>query len=316
LSLPGILVGQALGGVLLALGRIRFWNLLQVLVPTVTLLAMLTFVVGFRWGITGAVAACILAQVLDSAVVLYRTRDLWLPLELREALTPKIWHVLRLGLKLGVINSISLLNYRIELLLLEAYRGLGAVGIYSMATSLAELIWLISTAISTAVIAPAIGSDADHATSIVARGVRLAFVGSTVAAIALGAVAFVFVPIVFGPAFHPAVAPLILLLPGVVAYAPASVVSVYFSMREGRTRHPLATSMISAACTALLCVALIPTYGMKGAAIASTIGYLAGIVYFLGAFAKGATLSRREVVPKLDDFLVVRHLARRLVGRF
>jgi O-antigen/teichoic acid export membrane protein len=301
LSLPGILVSQALGGVLLATGRVRFWNVLQILAPAVTLGAMVMFIVLFHWGLTGAVAASILAQVGDSVLVLYRTRDLWRPLRLKSAVDARMWAMLKLGLKLGVINSVSLFNYRIELLMLEWYRGLNAVGIYSMAMSLAELLWMISTSIAVTTITPAIGKDAAQAKAVLARGVRLAFLSAALAAVGLGAVATFAVPAIFGAPFSPAVWPLILLLPGVVAYAPASVVSVYFSMREGRTKHPLLTSVVSGSLTVVLCIALIPSYGAMGAAVASTLGYFTGIAYYLSAFAREAQLPRLSFLPRFGD---------------
>jgi O-antigen/teichoic acid export membrane protein len=305
LSLPGILISQVLGGVLLAIGRIRFWNALQILAPAVTLVAMFAFIVGFHWGLAGAVAASILAQLCDSVLVLYRTREMWWPLRVFSAVNARMWSMLKLGLKLGVINSVSLLNYRIELFMLEWYRGLNGVGIYSMAVSLAELLWMISTSITAVTIMPAIGDDANLAKTVIVRGVRLAFVSSLIAAVGLGAVGWFAIPAIFGIPFKPAVWPLILLLPGVVAYAPASVISVYFSMRHGRTRDPLLTSVISGLITAALCLALIPPYGAKGAAVASTIGYFGGIGFYLRAFGRDARLPRFDFVPRPSDLAAV-----------
>jgi O-antigen/teichoic acid export membrane protein len=167
------------------------------------------------------------------------------------------------------------------------------------------LLWMISTSITAVTIMPAIGDDANLAKTVIVRGVRLAFVSSLIAAVGLGAVGWFAIPAIFGIPFKPAVWPLILLLPGVVAYAPASVISVYFSMRHGRTRDPLLTSVISGLITAALCLALIPPYGAKGAAVASTIGYFGGIGFYLRAFGRDARLPRFDFVPRPSDLAAV-----------
>jgi O-antigen/teichoic acid export membrane protein len=234
-----------------------------------------------------------------------------LPLTIREAVSHRIWFILKLGLKLGLVNSVSLLNYRIELFLLEVFRGLGSVGIYSLAAALAELVWLVSTSIATATVAPAIGGDPERARDVIVRGVRFALVGSTLFAIGLGVVAIVGIEPVFGAAFEPAITPLLLLLPGVLVFGPASIISVYFSMRHGRTRHPLLTSVTSAAVTAILCSVLIPIGGANGAAISSSLGYLAGISFYVVSFARDAGIRPTMILPRWSDLLLVTHLGRR-----
>ena len=81
------------------------------------------------------------------------------------------------------------------------------------------------------------------------------------------------IPLLFGEDFDPAAKPLALLLPGVVAYAPVTVLVVLPSVRHSRPHLSLVVSIAAAVVTAALAVALIPRYGVEGAAVASAVGY-------------------------------------------
>jgi len=84
------------------------------------------------------------------------------------------------------------------------------------------------------------------------------------------------IPPLFGDSFRGAARPLALLLPGVVAYAPVTILVVYISIRAARPRLSLLVSIIGLVVTAGMSLVLIPPYGASGAAIASAIGYGAG----------------------------------------
>lgn len=96
------------------------------------------------------------------------------------------------------------------------------------------------------------------------------------AAAAVGVAAPFLIPLLFGEDFDGAAGPLALLLPGVVLYAPVTVLVVYLSLRHGRPHLSLAVSVLAAAVTTALAVVLIPRHGVEGAAVASALGYAAG----------------------------------------
>jgi len=84
------------------------------------------------------------------------------------------------------------------------------------------------------------------------------------------------IPLLFGEDFDGAARPLALLLPGVVLFAPVTVLVVYLSVRHGRPHLSLAVSVAAAVVTAALAFLLIPEYGVEGAAVASAVGYAVG----------------------------------------
>jgi len=158
-GLPAVLIVQTLSASLIALGRLLIANVLQLLLPLATVVAMVFFVVWSGKGTTGAVFAWVVAQYVVALVALVGSRGLWRPFALRGLPRSRIGAMFVLGLRLGVVNLISLLNYRIELIVLELSHGLAAVGLYSLATSLAELLWVVSSALATATVAPVVSAS-------------------------------------------------------------------------------------------------------------------------------------------------------------
>jgi O-antigen/teichoic acid export membrane protein len=78
-----------------------------------------------------------------------------------------------------------------------------------------------------------------------------------------------------GHAFASATDPLRYLLPGTVAYAPVTVLVVYLSVRRGKPVLSLGVSLVGMLVTLVSALLLIPHHGAVGAALASTLGYVA-----------------------------------------
>jgi O-antigen/teichoic acid export membrane protein len=272
---PNIL-NASLSGVLLGRARIRLWNYIQVLQPLLTLAGMLVVIVGLGRGVDAAVAVWTSAYFLTAAFALVAARDLWLPLTRPRILDGAGRAILRLALAMGAVQIVNLVGYRVELFVLEHFKGLAQVGIYSIAMQAAEAIWLIPAAVASAVTAPTVHESDQGAARLIrnACGKGVLYTAATASAIAL--IAPLVIPALFGDNFRGATRPLALLLPGVVAYAPVTILVVYLSIRCGRPRLSLFVSMVGLVVTAAMSLILIPAYGASGAAGASAIGYTAG----------------------------------------
>src|SRR6266511_1590128 len=272
---PNIL-NASLSGVLLGRARIRLWNYIQVLPPLVTLVGMLIVVVGLDRGVDGAVAVWTIAYVLTAFFALVATRDLWLPLTMPRILDRAGRAIVRLAFAMGAVQIVNLIGYRVELFVLEHFKGLAQVGIYSIAMQAAEAIWLVPAAVASAVTGPAVHESDERAARLIRNACGKGLLYTSTIALAIGAAAPFVIPLIFGDDFRSATRPLALLLPGVVAYAPVSILVVYLSIRSGRPRLSLVVSVIGLVVTAAMSLVLIPPYGASGAAAASAIGYAAG----------------------------------------
>src|SRR5207249_2314194 len=81
-------------------------------------------------------------------------RSVWQPLSLLRLLELFDLPLARLALTMGAVQVVNLLSYRIELFVLDHYRGISRVGVYSIAVQTGEMLWIVAGAIATAVTAP------------------------------------------------------------------------------------------------------------------------------------------------------------------
>jgi O-antigen/teichoic acid export membrane protein len=310
LGLPAVLLAQSLSGALLGVGRIRLFYSAQLADSVTVVVAMLVLVVGFDQGLGGAIAAWLIARAVSLLLLLVGARDLWLPLTRAVLTLGRTIEIFLLGFRAAMTNFVGLLNFRIEFFLLELYDGLDAVGIYSVSLALTEVLWVFSSALDSAVVAPAIRERTERAVAVVAEASRHCLILTFGAGIVLAIGGIIGIPILFGRAYEGAIVPLLLLIPGVVAYTPSTLLSTFFSIRLGRVRFPLVAAATSTVLTTLLCLVLIPRFGAEGAALASSIGYLAGISLLFALFVRVGGVGVSAVVPRPGDLGAYRDLLR------
>lgn len=180
---------------------------------------------------------------------------------------------------LGVL--IGQLNFRADILILGGLATKAQVGVYSIATVAASLVMLLPTALGQALNRPFGTASHERGRALLRRGSATAFYSAVVSG-ALAALALPFVvPWVLGNEFAAVTGLVLIMLPGMVLFAPAHVSSVYYSVVLSR---PLLATRVAAAALIVdvpLLLVLGPTMGATGAAIASSVSFAAaGIVNF------------------------------------
>src|SRR5205807_10539081 len=167
-------------------------------------------------GISGAVWAYAAANVIAFVAALLLVPSAATPPDLRRAVG-MLRTLAAFGLRAQLSTVLQFLSYRLDLFIVNAVAGLGAAGIYSVATLLAEAVWYIPNAVGL-VLAPRVAATAegedDDATAAICRATMLLSIAGA-AAIALFAPLLVL--LLFGHEFLPAVVPLWVLLPVVIA---------------------------------------------------------------------------------------------------
>jgi O-antigen/teichoic acid export membrane protein len=281
--------------VLSAVLRIIEINVVQVATVAVQLLLFAFFVIAMNKGLTGAFLAYALA-CFQAAVIL-------IALVRREGAYPQRSNLpllrasLSYGLKAYLTALMRLLNLRLDALLVAslASGGLAAAGIYSVATSLAEIILFIPTSIRLGlfpVVAASSNAESSRLTSTACRQTMLI-------SVMVASIAAAFGPLIirwlYGTQFVAAALPLMILLPGVVLLAQVILFQAYFDGSGNPGISGLST-VLSVILTVILDVALIPPYGSIGAAVASTCAYTAEFVVAGLVFIRRTGLSWNEVL--------------------
>lgn len=191
---------------------------------------------------------------------------------------------------IGATNLLSLLNYRATLFLLERQAGLAQTGLYSVAVQVGELLWLLSSAVTVSAYHRIGAPDADAAARTTLRAVRINLLATLAAAPLLFVVASLALPWALGAAYAAALQPLLLLLPGIAAYAAASSLSAYYTNHRGRPQWSAGIAGLSLGLTLAIAAWSIPRHGAAGAALATSLGYGAAIVVALGRFFRDTGL--------------------------
>ncbi len=305
LGAPFLLLVPTATGLWLGEGRMWPINLAQVAAPAVVLAGL----VGAGWlttdyvGRAPVVVMVLIAWVSGKAVVALLTalaalrhasqRD-----EARSGawMTSPTWrHEWRFVATIGVTNVISLLNYRASLFLVERFHGLEAVGTYSVAVTVAELLWLLSSSVTVSLYARMGHPERAVAAGTTVRAVRINVLATLAAAPVLLAGAWWALPWVLGEPYQASLWPLAALLPGVAAYAAASSLSAFYTNHLGRPQLSGAIAALSLSISFGLGWWWVPAWGAVGAGAASSLGYIGAIVVAYGVFLRRAGLPLRAL---------------------
>ncbi|MFD1562847.1 lipopolysaccharide biosynthesis protein [Haloarchaeobius amylolyticus] len=172
--------------------------------------------------------------------------------------------------------------YHVDVLLLQYWTSDEVVGYYKGALAIAEVLWLAPKAVQLSILQRvSMLWNRDEIDAIQRKAqlvTRYVFLFTALLTLGMAVLAADFVPLYLGESFDSAVTPLRLLLPGVLGFAMARPTLAINQAR--RSLRPLLVA--TGACSLVnlvLNLLLIPTYGMIGAAIATSIGYGSLVVF-------------------------------------
>lgn len=209
----------------------------------------------------------------------------------------------------------STLNYRVDQIFIKKMCGLDELGIYSVAVSLAELIFLIPNSVNAAFYGKLLNLDLKRGDSrkLVSQIVKLCTYGTII----MGIFALICTPlisVVYGKEYNDAEGVFVVLLLGVCGASLAKVMYAYYMAIGKPIMHLLTTAMICVI-NVLFNLLLIPSYGMMGAAIASSFSYLCyGIMYILLYVIKEKFTFKELFFLTKEDKNYVRRLLKGIVN--
>lgn len=199
------------------------------------------------------------------------------------------------GLKGHVGTVAQQVNLRAGMYVLAAVSGSGAVGVYSVSVLLAEIIWYIPNSVGTVFfprVSAATREEANRVTPLVCRNTFfLTLAGAVVMAVLGGP----FIRLFYGQEFASARDGLLLLLPGVALLSLGKILMRY-SMGIGKVLYGTYASAVGLALHVPLLLVLVPRFGFRGAAAASSLAYAADTLV-------NAVLYLRESGGRLRDLV-------------
>lgn len=252
------------------LGKLQFGrlNALIALSRVVSLATIVVCVGAAGWGVTGGLAAVVSASLVMIVGSLLALRGI------RPSVDFQLLRALfAYGARVAVGWIFQTINYRADVFILQAYVSLRAVGEYVVATLVAELALTGGSALATSVNALVANYEGEERqTTTISASLRHGLILTAAVIVGLALIGGVAITIAFGSSYNGAIAPMYILLPGMLFLGMGSVVT---GNLRGIAR-PGVSSIIAGATMAFtiaLDFLLIPRFGINGAALASTIAY-------------------------------------------
>ena len=267
----GIIVSYLTG-----LREMRYYAFIIVLQASLALAFILAFLI-IGLGVEGAMLGTVFAIFVTVSVAMVIVKRFVHFTVLDYKKNTKV--LASFGSRLVGASMINQIYYNIDILMIGYFLTSTDVGYYAVAISLSRFFWLVPRAMAT-IAYPAISeywTAGNHQaiSKLVDKTTKycaciLMFAGMSVIFFAKDIITFLFTP-----EFLPAVLPLIILTIGTVTSGILRPIGVIFAS-TGKVNLVLIISAIGAVGNVLLNIALIPTYGIIGAAIATTTSYVIG----------------------------------------
>jgi len=269
--------------ILLGQNRIKEYNLVHLAQASISLVLILFLLLAVKGGVFGTIvawaSATLVAAILSILLVRRTTNIKW-------SFHPQLFKdSVKFGVKGYLGNVIQFLNYRLDMFLVAFFMSVTFVGYYSISVAMAEALWYFPGAVGTVIFARTPRLSAKEANTSTPQICRNTFFITILFALVLAALGKYIIMLFFGSAFLPALKPLWILLPGIVALSIPKVLSNEIAGR-GKPIVGTIAAGISVAVNIPLNLLLIPKMGISGAALASTVSYSVAAVVVLAAFLK------------------------------
>lgn len=232
--------------------------------------------------LVGHIAADFLVALLAGGIVLRRLSPGWLlnppSLPSRELLS---FNAVNVGL---VLLSMSL--YHVDLVMLRAFTDGSTTGFYKAALAMAEYLWFVPIVVQRLLLHSTSDLWADGRieaiTELASRVTRQILLFVVLLTVGLATLADRVMTLYYGTQFVVSTTPLLILLPGTIAFAVARPLKA-IGQGSGRVTVLLGAIGVAAAINLALNALLIPRFGMTGAAVATSVGYTSMFVFMLFA---------------------------------
>jgi O-antigen/teichoic acid export membrane protein len=275
--------------ILLAVGKIREFNLLDLLGQSFVLINAAVVLILLRQRLEGLVKLNALTSILVGVVVaalLVATGKKVLGSHWR-ADAALLRRMIAYGLKFHISILAGAIIFRADLFVVNYFRGSAEAGVYSVATQFSLLLMLLPGVIAT-LLFPRVTAEQDPRGETTSAITRQTAVIMFLCCLATVPVSFV-LPWVYGPAFSGVTALLLILLPGVYLVGLESVLVQHFNALGLPRRIPIYW-LVTLVVNLVLVFTLVPRLGAQGAAIASTLSY--ALIFCLVAWHFRASTER------------------------
>ncbi|MEJ6582468.1 MAG: polysaccharide biosynthesis C-terminal domain-containing protein [Crocinitomicaceae bacterium] len=296
-SVQGLLTTSQ--SLLLGKDKIQYFNLLEIIKSTILFLSILFFF----WGMNNiSLEAVMHSYLLSYSIPLIISLFQLIPyINDTAPSNSEQKSILKSFFKYGFeiqINNIShMINYRFCFYIIEKWKGKDALGIFSIALSLCELVWIIAKSISTFQYSKIVNTrDPEVHRKLTIHSIQLSFIATIPLLLTLLVLPDAVYTFVFGKEFSSIKTVLYFLSLGILSLSIFTIINHYFS-GIGENKPNIISSFIGNVIVVSLCLTLIPIWGNIGAGIATSITYFVILSYIVYRFLKQTNSQLKELIP-------------------
>ncbi len=206
------------------------------------------------------------------------------------------------GAKAALTANVSFLALRIDVFVVGALLAPTALGIYTLALALGELMWGLSKATLWSSTGRIATLPEGEAATLTAKLVRVTLALQLVGAVVLFSAVPPLVGLVYGHRFAGAGPILRILLPGMIFYSADGMLAYFIAVRLARPALLLLLESVTLAVCGTIALLTVRHFGIAGAAVADTVAYLVSFAIKVAIFARSTGITpRRVLVLAVDD---------------
>jgi O-antigen/teichoic acid export membrane protein len=274
-------------------GRIYSMNVASTASTVTNLIAVILLLLVWSLGLYGVVFALWFGSIAQIFVLV------WI---LRNDLVPApCWNfdfiraTFSYGIKSHALLIINFLNYRLDIFLLQYITNdTIEVGYYSLAVGMAELMWLVPNSAVAPLFSGVAQSDTDDRSVITLRTCRWSLIFLVVLSVGGILLGRLFIRLLYGEQYLPSYAPFLWLLPGICLFPLFKLLIIDLAAR-GLPGYGTIASTIALVTNIGANIFLIPRFGGKGAAMATSLSYTLMACMSLVFFLKVTGYSAKDV---------------------
>lgn len=287
----------------LAREDVKGYNVSSIIPQVTSSVLGILFLVTLKWGILSLVIATLIGGISGisySALRIMRTDRIIYHLNIGM-----LKEFFKFGWKLYITGVISHFQVYVSGVLVAMYLLPTAVTFYRMGQQKALMLSMIAAALGT-FLYPLVAKENDlRANEVTAKACRISFFILSLLAIISAIIIKPAVYVLYGRDFLPQIFPFWILLPGVIFYGAASILSPYF-LGKGRPEIALKLSFIPLIFQIGLCALLIPRFDILGAAVATSLSYSMTGMFYIFVFTRISKINIIDVIiPEKKDIILL-----------
>ena len=294
------------------IGRFNFIDLANQSFVLLNALLALVLIGGGLWLLVSLNTFAAIAMAAVSIAMLYRFARVKVPTKRWRPDMSLLSEMLGYSAKGFLLWMSVFLLYRLDLLIVNYFRGAAEAAVYAVATQCTLFLLLLPHAIAQLLQAK-VSATLDEGGEFTSRVSRVTVLLMLAACVASVPGAFL-VAYIYGPGFETLPALLWILLPGVLFVGVQQIVAQYF-LGTGLPFRVAFVWLVALVVSIVANIVIIPRYGAIGAAVVSTICYAAVSVVMFRFFSVATGQRIAElIVPDLADLRQLWSMGKKALG--